>query len=108
MSPAPQIRLRLLHYGCLAPFGVLTVYALAVLGGWLTGNLARAQPRSYDPAFPANACAGLALLGLAPFALTFGWKRTGVGLALVATIVAWATLIQDPFGLDLHIDNLLV
>ncbi|HVT72896.1 MAG TPA: response regulator [Lacunisphaera sp.] len=108
MSPVSQIRLRLLHYGCLAPFGVLTVYALAMLGGWETGNLALAQPRTYDPAFPANACACLALLGLAPFALTLGWRRTGVGLALVATILAWATLIQDPFGLNLHLDNLLV
>ncbi len=108
MSPTTQNRIRLLQYGCLAPFVFLVLYALTALLGWATGSLALAQPRSYDAVLPANACACLALLGLAPLAVTLGWRRTALVLAGLATLLAWATLIQDPLDLNLGIDNLLV
>ena len=108
MSPVPHTRIRLLQYGCLAPFALLALYALTALLGWETGSLALVQPRSYDAVLPANACACLAFLGLAPIALTLGWRRTSLALAVLATLLAWATLIQDPLELNLGIDNLLV
>jgi PAS domain S-box-containing protein len=108
MPPVTSTRIRLLQYGCLAPFGVLALYASTALLGWLTGSLALAQPRSYDAVLPANACACLALLGLAPIALILGWKRTGLTFAALAALLAWATLLQDPLELNLGIDNLFV
>ena len=37
-----------------------------------------------------------------------GWRRTGLAFGLIATILAWATLIQSLLGINLAIDNLLV
>lgn len=109
MSPPPSRRRpRLLAHAYLTPFAALAVYGLMALWGWSTGRLGLVQPRSYDPALPANACACLILIGLAPIAVAAGWRRTGLGLGLAATLVAWATLIQSPLGMDLGIDDLLV
>ncbi len=103
-----RTRRSILQYGYLIPFAALALYGLTVLGGWWSGNLTLVQPRSYDAALPANACACLILLGLTPVALAFGWKRTGLALGLIATGLAWATLIQSPLDVDLGIDDLLV
>ena len=108
MPPTPHNRTSWLSYGYLAPFAVLAVYALAVLWGLATGNLFLAQPRSYDAPLPANACACLVLIGLAPFALAAGWKRTGMIMALGAAGLGLATLIEGPLDVNLHIDNLLI
>ncbi len=109
MPPPPsRLRQRLLAHGYLTPFAALALYGLLGLWSWQTGQLGLVQPRSYDAALPANACACLILIGLAPIALGLGWRRTGLTLGLVATVVAWATLIQSPLNLDLSIDNLLV
>src|SRR5262245_5319032 len=99
---------RLLAHAYLTPFAALALYGLAALWSWWTGNLALVQPRSYDAALPANACLCLVVIGLAPIALALGWRRTGLGLGLGATIVAWGTLIQSPLGMDFGIDDLLV
>jgi PAS domain S-box-containing protein len=109
MPPPPsRPRQSLLGYAYLTPFAVLAVYGLLALWGWWTGRLFLIQPRPYDPVFPANACLCLVLIGLAPIALAAGWRRTGLGLGLAATVLAWATLIQSPLGIDLGLDNLLV
>ena len=108
MPSTPHTRNRLIHYGYLVPFAVPVVYAAATLWGLASGNLLLAQPRSYDALLPANASACLLLIGLTPFALAAGWKRTGQGMALGAALLAWATLIQGPLGVNLRIDNLLV
>ncbi|MDB6114259.1 MAG: barA 2 [Lacunisphaera sp.] len=108
MLPLHPTRTRLQQSGHLLPFLVLALYGLLVLGGWLTGNLNIVQPRSYDAALPANAGVCLFLLGLTPVALAFGWRRTGLALALIAALLAWATLIQGPMDLDLGIDNLII
>jgi PAS domain S-box-containing protein len=107
-SPSRRTRQNLLTYGYLAPFVVLAVYGLLGLWSWWTGSLGVIQPRSYDAVLPANACVCLILIGLAPGALACGWRRTGLALGLVASIVAWATLIQIPLGVDLGIDDLLL
>jgi len=99
--------LRLLPYSYLAPFVVLALYGLTVLGGWLTGNVTLVQPRSYDAVLPANACLCLIFIGLAPVAFAAGWKRTGLTLTALATLLAWATLIEGPMGLELPLDNML-
>ena len=108
LPSSSRTRRSILQYGYLVPFAAFALYGLTVLWGWRSGNLALVQPRSYDAALPANACACLILLGLTPIALGFGWKRTGLALGLIATVLAWATLIQGPLDADLGIDNLLV
>jgi len=106
--PSSRPRQSLLSYGYLTPFAAVALYGLLGLWGWRSGSLSLVQPRSYDAALPANACVCLMLIGLAPGALAFGWRRTGLALGLLASIVAWATLIQNPLKLDLGIDDLLV
>ncbi|MDI1250631.1 MAG: response regulator [Lacunisphaera sp.] len=99
-----------LPYGYLLPFAMLVLAGLVVGWGWVAGQVNLVQPRSYDAALPANACACLVLIGLTPFALTFGWKwnRFGLVLAGAVTLLAWATLIQGPLNLDFGLDDLLV
>jgi PAS domain S-box-containing protein len=106
--PTSRPRQRLLAYGYLTPFAALALFGLLGLWSWQTGNLLLVQPRSYDAALPANACACLILIGLAPIALALGWRQTGLALGLVASVLAWGTLIQSPLNLDLGIDNLLI
>ena len=110
MSPAHPTRRHWLHYGYLAPFALLVLFGLTVWWGWATDHVSMVQPRSYDAALPANACACLILIGLTPFAFVFSWKwkRIGVALAGTATLLAWATLIQGPLNLDFGIDNLFI
>ena len=107
-SPTSQPRQRLLAYAYLTPFAALALYGVLALAGWWTGHLGLIQPRSYDAALPANACLDFILIGLAPVALALGWRRTAMGLGLVAALVAWATLIQNLLGLDFGIDDVLV
>ena len=97
-----------LAHGYLIPLAALVLYGVVGWWSWRTGNLRFVQPRSYDAVLPANACACFLLLGLAPFALTLGWRRTGLILASTATLLAWATSIQSPLNLDFGIDDLLV
>ena len=108
MPSAPHSRKRLLQLGYLAPFALLVICALMVLAELLQGNLALAQPHASDAILPANACACLALIGLAPIALALRWRMTGLGLALSAALLAGATLIQGPLDINFHLDNLLV
>jgi len=110
MPPAPPTRRHLLQYGYLLPFALLVLYGLTVWWAWVSGHVGLVQPRSYDAALPANACACIILLGLTPITLAFGWKwkRLGLILAGTATVLAWATLIQGPMNLDFGIDDLLV
>ena len=108
MLPLHPTRSRVQQYGHLLPFLVLALYGLTVLSGWLTGNLNVVQPRSYDAALPANAGVCIFLIGFTPIALAFGWRRTGFAFALIAALLAWATLIQGPMDLDLGIDNLII
>src|SRR4051812_10916383 len=105
--PTSRPRQSLLAYAYLTPFGALALYGLAALTGWWTGHLTLIQPRSYDPALSANACFSFFLIGLAPIALALGWRRAALGAGLVAAVIAWATLIQSPLGLDLCIYHLL-
>src|SRR5882724_9608723 len=106
--PLSRIRQRLLAYGYLTPFAALAIYGLLGWWAWRTGNLGLVQPRSYDAALPANACACFVLLGLAPIAIGFGWPRTALTFGSLATAVAWATFIQGPLNLDFGLDDLLV
>jgi cytochrome c-type biogenesis protein len=80
MPPQPSrfSRQRLLAHGYLTPFAALALYGLLGWWGWQTGSLSLVQPRSYDAALPANACACLVLLGLAPIALGLGWVTTSI------------------------------
>ncbi len=109
MSSNPKTQRSWLPHGYLLPFLLLAGYGLVVWwGGWAGGNVTLVQPRSYDAALPANACACIILLGLAPFALAQGWRNTGLALAGTGTLLAWATLIQGPLNHDFGIDDLLV
>ena len=103
-----RIQRSLLPYVYLMPFGLLVLCGVTVLWGWETGNVSLVQPRSYDAALPANACVCFILVGLAPLAIGSGWRRTGLALGLLATLLAAATVLQGPLNLDLGIDNLLV
>ena len=110
MSPVLPTRRHRLHYGYLTPFALLVLFGLTVWWGWAADQVSLVQPRSYDAALPANACACIILIGLTPIALAFSWKwkRLGVALAGTATLLAWATLIQGPLNLDFGIDNLFI
>ena len=108
MPPIPnRLRQHPLASGYLMPLAAVALYGLIGWWSWATGNVRFVQPRAYDAALPANACACFLLLGLAPGALWLGWRRTGLALASSATLLAWATLIQSPLNLDFGIDDLL-
>lgn len=98
----------LLRYGHLVPFALLAGYGLLVLAGWWLGDVTLVQPRSYDTALPANAAACFVLIGLAPVLFAFGWKRIGLALGFTASVLGLATLLQDPFGINFGLDQLLV
>ena len=100
--PRPQ-----LNYGPLLPFAGLALYGLLVLAGWWSGNVTLVQPRSYDAALPANAAACFVLIGLAPVLFALHWKKTGLALGLVASLVGLTTLLQTLLGLDFGLDGLL-
>ena len=109
MPPLPnRLRQHPLAYGYLMPFAVLAIAGLLGWWSWRTGNVRLVQPRSYDAALPANACACLLLLGLTPVVLAFDRRRIGLALASIATLLAWGTLIQSLLNLDFGIDDLLV
>ncbi|MFZ5495161.1 MAG: response regulator [Verrucomicrobiota bacterium] len=97
----------LLKYGYLIPFGLLALGGLAVLTAWWTGWIALVQPRSYDAALPANAAACLLLIGAAQCCLGLDWRRTGLALGSLASLLGLVTLLQDPLGVDLGVDHLL-
>ncbi len=99
---------RWLPSGRLVPFLGLALYGLTVLAGWATDHLPLVQPRSYDAVLPANASLCLIFVGLAPLALALGWRNSGLILALGTALLAGATLLQGPLGLDLSLDNLLI
>ena len=105
---ANRIRQHPFAYGYLLPLGAVALYGLIGWWSWSTGNVRFVQPRAYDAALPANACACFLLLGLTPIVLVLGWRRIGLTLASIATLLAWATLIQGPLNLDLGLDDLLV
>ena len=92
----------------LVPFGLLAGLALWVLLGWWTGQVTWVQPRSYDAPLPANAAACLFLIGLAQCLFGLRWRRTGLAIALGATLLGFATLLQFPLRINLGVDNLLV
>jgi PAS domain S-box-containing protein len=87
---------------------MLVVGGLTVLVGWWTGHVNLVQPRTFDAPLPANAAACLVLIGLAQCLHGFHWRRTGMALGLFASMVGLLTLFQDPLGVDLSLDNLLV
>jgi PAS domain S-box-containing protein len=103
-SRSPHPATRLFH---LLPFLLLALCGLLVLAGWWTGQITWVQPRSYDAPLPANAAACFLLLGLAQCFLGFHWKRTGLTVGFVASLLGLATLLQYPLGIDLGIDHLL-
>src|SRR5690242_1982593 len=88
----------LLAYGYLTPFAVLAVYGLFGWCGWFTGHLGPVQPRSYDAALPANAGSCLILIAVEPIALALGWREASLALGLIASVWAWATLVQGPLN----------
>jgi len=98
----------LLRYGHLGPFALLAGYGLLVLAGWWLGHVTLVQPRSYDAVLPANAAACFLLIGLTPVLFTLGWRKTGLFLGSTASLMGLATLLQDPFGVDFGLDQLLV
>ncbi len=109
MPPISSRHLRPLHrFGHLIPFAVLALYGLLVLAGWWSGTVALVQPRSYDVPLPANAAACFLLIGLAPVLFALGWKRTSLVLGFTAGLIGLATMLQDPFGVDFGLDQLLV
>ena len=95
---ANRIRQHPFAYGYLLPLGAVALYGLIGWWSWSTGNVRFVQPRAYDAALPANACACFLLLGLTPIVLVLGWRRIGLTLASIATLLAWATLIQGPLN----------
>ena len=97
-----------LHYGHLAPFVGLALYGLIGLAGWWSGTVMLVQPRSYDAALPANAAACFLLIGLIPVLFSLGWKKAAIALGFFASALGLATLLQDPFGMDFGLDQLLV
>jgi len=109
MPPPSSRPLRpLLRFGPLVPFAALALFGLVVLAGWWSGTVSLVQPRSYDAALPANAAACFLLIGLAPVLFALGWKRTGLALGFAAGLLGLATMLQDPFGVDFGLDQLLV
>src|SRR6478736_1633794 len=108
MSSLPSRPIAPRRYGYLVPFGLLAVYGAVVLGGWWFGQATLVQPRSYDPALPANAAACFLLIGLTPILLGLRWNRTGLALGFIASGLALATMLQDVLGLSFGLDQLLV
>ncbi len=108
MQPSPSRPLTPRRYGHLVPFGLLALYGVLVLGSWWSGSLFLVQPRSYDAPLPANAAACFVLIGLTPVLLGLRWKKTGLTLGFLSSGLALATMLQDPLGIDLGIDDLLV
>lgn len=106
--PSSRPRHPLVALAYLWPFALLALYGLLALGSWWTGRLTLIQPRSYDPALAANAALCFVLMGCAPIALAWGWRQTALGLGIIAALVASATFVQSPLGVDLGIDDLLV
>jgi PAS domain S-box-containing protein len=107
--PRQSIRLRQpwLAYGYLLPFAALALAGVIGWWGWQAGWVRLVQPRPYDAALPANASICFLLLGLTPVAVALGWRRTALALGSLATLLAWATLIEGPLNLNLGLDNLL-
>jgi hypothetical protein len=96
--PRQSIRLRQpwLAYGYLLPFAALALAGVIGWWGWQAGWVRLVQPRPYDAALPANASICFLLLGLTPVAVALGWRRTALALGSLATLLAWATLIEGP------------
>ncbi len=94
-------------YGFLVPFALLAVGGFVVLMAWWSGNVSLVQPRSFDAPLPANAAAALMLIGLAQCLCTLRWRRTGLALGSIATLLSLLTLLQIPLGADFGIDDLL-
>ncbi len=105
--PSPA-RIHLIKHGALAPFALVAVFGLVTLAGWWSGSPGIVQPRPFDAALPANAALCLLLLGLVPIAAAMDWKRTGVGLAGAAALLAGLTAVEGLFNFNLGIDDLLV
>jgi PAS domain S-box-containing protein len=107
-SPPSRSQPAQVAYGYLIPFGLLVVGGLIVLAGWWIGQVGLVQPRSYDTPLPANAALCLVLIGLAQCLHGFHWRRGGIALGLIASTLGLLTLLQEPLGVDLGLDNLLV
>ncbi len=108
MQPTPSRPLTPRRYGHLVPFGLLALYGLLVLASWWSGNIWLVQPRSYDAPLPANAALCLVFIGLTPVLLGLRWRTSGLTLGFLGSGLALATMLQDPFGADFGIDQLLV
>ncbi len=101
-------RIHLTKHGALVPFAFVALFGLLTLLGWWGGSLTILQPRPYDAVLPANATLCLLLVGLAPFASAAGWKRTGMGLASAAGLIAGLALVEGLFSVGPGFDDLLV
>jgi PAS domain S-box-containing protein len=108
MSSTPSRAQTPARYGHLIPFALVALGGLVGLIGWWGGEVALVQPRSYDAPLPANAAACFLLVGLAQCLCGLHWRRTGLSLAFLASLLGLATLLQDPLGVDFGIDQLLV
>jgi len=104
----PPARSLLFNLSALAPFWLLVVLGLVVLGGWWSGSATLVQPWASVPAMPANAALALLLLGAAPLANAAGWHRSSLGLSGLAGLVAGLTLVETALGRHPGLDHLLV
>jgi PAS domain S-box-containing protein len=108
MSSSPSRTPTPRRYGYLIPFALLAAGGFLVLAGWWSGTVVWVQPRSYDAPLAANAAACFVLIGLTPLLLGLRWHRAGLVTGFLAIALALGTMLQDPLGVDLGIDQLLV
>ncbi|HET7537874.1 MAG TPA: hypothetical protein VFJ90_15550, partial [Candidatus Didemnitutus sp.] len=103
-----QNRLPLARRPDLVPFLLVASFGLLELLGWWTGQVNWVQPRPYDVPIAGNTALCLLLLGLAPAAAIFGYRRTAQVFVAVAGLVGLVSFVDDLFDLQPGLDNLLV
>ena len=86
----------------------ITMIALSVITGWLTKNASLVQLNpSFEP-MKFNSALVLCMYGLALIFIDTKAQRVSSWLSATGALVAFATLMQYPLHINLHIDTLFV
>jgi PAS domain S-box-containing protein len=85
----------------------LTSLGAITLAGWLLHNDAWVQFAPTSPPITANAALSVLILGVALVLAELGWAQAP-WMALAPAILGLASLLEQVFSLDLHLDEFLV
>jgi PAS domain S-box-containing protein len=86
---------------------VLTTFGAITLAGWFMHIDAQVQLEPGSPPIVANTAFSVLVLGLVLLLIELGWTQAAWAAVLPAAI-GLASLLEQIFGWDLHIDELLV